>query len=413
MPYIAKTLALMTLAVVSASPALASRRHPRYHSPNRHQSFLGDSKDDHAEAKPILSEYNASQWPSNTGDCLRHEIPPTSDTTWFIRDGRIYDKLCLRTLAYLVEPEERATCRVQGNCHVARGYDNDCLVNLSFDQGFSFDFEEVRRQELEWKKYACHEKTLDQCGRDHSFWWRSLFPSSRGDCRIRRRIGKRKQDVTSDNWVPWSTGPDGTVYDNDCLSRLANRLGMENPGNCTQTNTYAAHNARDVPPVEVPKTLVHATNPLGPLPGLELPTTVTDLNRLTATPVTANIPPPEKTAADIIPVPLASNIPDLQKGERIDPRPPVHKPTEALGAIPTSLPLVARAQGPPIDLDEWSCMWNVDVALPDSSPRMFDAAFGDATVDNIPLAVQRILEGELEYVSECGDGLLEDKLQVV
>ena len=409
MPYIAKTLALVTLVVVSASPALASRRHPRYNSPNRHQSFLGDNKGNHAEAKPLLSAYKASRWPSNTGDCLKHEVPSTSDTTWHIRDGRVYDKLCLKSLAYLVEPEERATCRAQGNCHVARGYDNDCLVNLSFDQGFSFDFEEVRRQELEWKKYACHGKTLDQCGRNHSLWWRSLFPSSRGDCRIRRRIEK-EQDVNSDNWIPWSIGPDGTAYDSDCLSRFANRLGMENPGNCTQTNTYAAHNARDVPSVEVPKTLVHATNPLGPLPGLELPTTATDLNHLTATPVTAYIPPPEQSAAGIIPMPLATNIPDFQKGKRIDvPQPPVHKPTEALSAIPTSLPLVTRAQDPPTDLDEWSCMWNVDITLPDSAPRMFDAAFGDATVDNIPLAVQRILKGELEDFSECGDGLLEDK----
>jgi hypothetical protein len=264
------------------------------------------------------------------------------------------------------------------------------------------------RQELEWKKSVCRRKTLDQCGHDHSFWWRSLFPSSRDDCRIRGRAGNERQGASSHNWVPWSTGPDGTVYDNDCLSRFANRLGMDNPGNCTQTGTNVSHNGRDLSPPEIPKTLVHATTPSGIQPDLEFPTSVTDPSHLIATPVVAPLPPSEDLIASGLPEPLTTDIPDLQKRERSDiPLSPVRTLAETASALPTPLPIVNRAQGS--TADEWSCMWDVDVTLPDSAPRMFDTIFGDTVVDEIPLVAQRIFKGELEDLSECGDVLREER----
>jgi hypothetical protein len=54
-------------------------------------------------------------------------------------------------------------------------------------------------------------------------------------------------------------------------------------------------------------------------------------------------------------------------------------------------------------------MWDVDVTLPDSAPRMFDTIFDDTVVDEIPLVAQRIFKGELEDLSECGDVLREER----
>ncbi|KAF9645475.1 hypothetical protein BDM02DRAFT_508389 [Thelephora ganbajun] len=394
MSYNARTLVLTTLVVICASPVLASRRHLRYYSSNPHPYFVGDSKNYHTKIKATSPEYGASQWPSNTDDCLSSEVHLRPNApALYLRDGQVYDKRCLKTLAYLVEPEERAVCRTQNDCHYTRGYDNDCLIQLPFDQGFNFDLEEARRQELEWKKFVCHGKTLDQCGRDHSSWWRSRFPSSRDDCRIRGRADKRTQD---DNWVPWSIGPYGTLYDNDCLSRFANRLGMENPRNCTQTNTYVAREARDAPPVELPKTLVYATDPSGIQPHLAFPTAVTNPSRLTATP----IPTPEDSISDIISEPFTTNIPDFRKSDA--PPPPARTLTETANAVPTSLPLTTRDQGSATDVDEWPCMWDVDVTLPDSAPGMFDAAFGNVTVDETQVVTQKIFTGDLR---ECGDAI--------
>lgn len=409
MAYRTRNLVFTTLVVACASSVLASRHHRRFHSSHRHPSFLGDNENYNTEAKLTLSEYNTFQWPSNTEDCLRSEARFTHDAfDWYLHDSQVYDRHCLKTLAYLVEPEERAVCRMQGGYHDARGYDNDCLIQLSFDQGFSFDSEETSRQELEWKKFVCRGKTLDQCGRGHSRRWKGLFPSSRSDCRIRGWIDKERGDLSNDDWVLWSIGPNGVTYDTDCLSRFANRLGMKNPGNCTQTNNYVIHNRRDVPAKEIPKTLVHATNPSGIQPDLEFPTGITDPGRLPVTPVTPYIPLSEGPITGIIPEPLTTDVPDFRRRRRNDiPPSPARTLAETADAlVPTPLPLVNRAQS--LVPDEWSCMWEVNVTLPDCAPRMFDVVFGNATVDEIPLGTQKVLKGELENLSECEDALRED-----
>jgi len=396
MPYIARNIVLTTLLAICASSVLASRRHP--------PSYIEDNKNYHTKIKPVFPEYDTSQWPSNTDDCLRPGAPLYSDTpALYLHDGQFYDKSCLKTLAYLVEPEERTACRTQSDCHYARGYDNECLIQLSLEQCFDFDFEEMRRQELEWKESVCRGKTLDQCGRDHSSWWRSYFPSSRDDCLIHGKAGKRGQGGPGDNWVPWSIGPHGTLYDDDCLSRFANRLGMENSGNCTQTNTYVTHEAHEAPPVELPKTLVYATGPSEIQPHLEVLTDVANLNHLTAMPVTTHIPTPEDSIANIIP----TGIPAIQKrkGNGTSPS-PVHALTQTVKTLTTPLPLVNRAQRSATD--GWSCMWDVNVTLPDSAPGMFDFAFGDSAADETPLVTQRIFKGVLEDLSECSDVIGEE-----
>lgn len=381
MPYNPRYLVLTILVVICASSVLASRRHPRHYSSNHRPSFVGDNKDYRAEAMTILSQYDTSYWPSNTDDCLRPELLRPDASAYYLHDGQFYDKRCLKTLAYLVEPEERAACRTQSDCHHARGYDNECLMQLSLDQDFDFSFGEMRRQELEWKKFVCHGKTLDQCGRDHSPWWRSRFPSSHDDCRIHKRADQR-QDTLNDNWVPWSIDPHGTLYDSDCLSRFANRLGMENPGNCTQANTYVIHEAREAPRVELPKTLLYAANPSGIQPHTLLPTRVTQI----ATPATTYIP-----------IPTDDSVGWERKRDDIPPS-PVRTLTQTANVLASSLPLVSRAQGSATDVDEWSCMWDVYVALPDPAPGMFDASFGGATIDK----TQRVAEGKSEG-SECSD----------
>jgi len=393
MRYTARNLAL-TLVVTCASSVLASRRHPRHYSSNHHPSYVGGNKNYRTGASPIFPEYKTSHWPSNTDNCLRPVVHPLPDApAWYLHDGKLYDKSCLKTLVYLVEPEERAACRTRSDCHYSRGYDDGCLIQLTLDHGFDFNFEEVRRQELEWKRSVCHGKTLDQCGRDHSSWWRSRFPSSRDDCRIHGQTDKKWLDASSDGWIPWSVGPYGTLYDDDCLSRYANRLGMENPGNCTQTNTYVTHEAREAPPVELPKTLVHAADPSGIQPHLEFPTGVTNPSGLAPTPVTRHIPFHEDSITDMTPEPLTAGIPDGLKRERHDIfPPPVRTLTEITDVLPTSLPLASRALGSVTD--GWSCMWAVDVTLPDPDPGMFDVIFGNATVDNASLIAQRIGNGE-------------------
>ena len=393
---------VLALVVTSSSSALASRRHPRYYSSNHHPSYVAGSKSYHSGANTIFPGYETFHLPSNTDDCLRPGVRPLPDApAWYLHDGKIYDKSCLKALVYLVEPEERATCRTQSDCHYSRGYDDGCLIRLSLDHGFDINFEEMRRQELEWKRSVCHGTTLDQCGREHSSWWRSRFPSSRDDCRIHGEADKNLQDCSGDNWVPWSVGPHGTLYDNDCLSRYANRLGMENPGNCTQTNTYEAREAPSVP-VELPKTLVYATGPSGIQPHLEFPTAVTNPSGLAPTLVTTYIPTSEDSVTDIIHKPLTTGIPDDLKREGNDiPRPPVRTPTEIVNSLPTSLPLVSRAQES--TTKEWSCLWGVDAVLPDPAPGMFDAIFGNATVDKESSAPQRVVKGELKDLSGCSD----------
>ena len=395
---------VLTLAVTSSSSVLASRRHPRYYSSSHHPSYVGGDKNRHTGAGTIIPEYEISRWPSNTDDCVRTAVRPLPDApAWYLHDGKFYEKSCLKTLVYLVEPEDRAACRTQSDCHYSRGYDDGCLIQLSLDHGFDFDFEEMRRQELEWKGSVCHGKTLDQCGRDHSSWWRSRFPSSRDDCHIRGQTDKKWQVGSGDNWVPWSVGPRGTLYDNDCLMRYANRLGMENPGNCTQINTREVQEAA---PVELPKTLVYATGPSGIQPHLEFPTAVTNPSGFAPTPVTY-IPTLKDSFTDITPEPLATGIPDGLRRERNDiSPPPVRTPTEIANALPTSLQLVSRTQDSAAD--EWSCMWDVDVALPDPAPGMFDTAFGNTTVYNVPLVAQRVGKGELEDLSECSDSVGEE-----
>lgn len=383
MPYNPSHFVLTTLVVIYASSVLASRSHPRHYSSNHCPSFVGDNKNYGAETLAILSQHDISYWPSNIDDCLRPELRLRPDaSTYYLHDGQFYDKSCLKTLAYLVEPDERAVCRTQSDCHHARGYDNECLVQLSLDQDFNFNFEEMRRQELEWKEFVCHGKTLDQCGREHSLWWRNRFPSSRDDCRIHERADQR-EDVWNGNWIPWSIGPHGTLYDDDCLSRFANRLGMENPGNCTRDSTYVIHEAREASRVELPKTLLYAPDPSRIQPHTVSPTPVT--------PVTTYIPAP-------------TDAPVSWEGKRSDiPPSPVRTLTQTVNVIASSLPLVSRAQGSTTGVDEWSCMWRVYVALPDLAPGMFDASFGSATIDKSSLVTQRIAEGELEG-SECSDG---------
>ena len=178
---------------------------------------------------------------------------------------------------------------------------------------------------------------------------------------------------------------------------------MENPGNCTQTIDYVIRNGRDVLPTEIPKTLVHATNPSGIQPDLEVPTGLADPDRLTATPVTSYIPLTEDPITEIVPESLTTNIPDLRKRNDISPS-PVRTFAEAADALlPTPLPLVHRAYGSAPD--EWSCMWEVNVTLPDSAPRMFDVIFGNATVDEIPLGTRRVSKGELGDLGEDGNAL--------
>ena len=402
--YITRNLVL-TLAVTSSSSVLGSRRHPLYYSSNRHPSYVGGAKNYRTGAGAIFPEYETSHWPSNTDDCHRPGVRPLPDApAWYLHDGKTYDKSCLKALVYLVEPEERAACRTQSDCDYSRGYDDGCLVRLSLDLGFNFDFEGMRRQELEWKRSVCHGKTLDHCGRNHSSWWRSRFPSSRDDCRIHEQADTMWQDGSGDNWVPWSVSPHGTLYDDDCLSRYANRLGMENPGNCTQTNT---HEAREGPPLKLPKTLVHATGLSGIQPHLELPTGVINPSGLTPTSVTKHIPTLEDSITDISLGPLTTGIPDGLKRERNDiPPPPVRTPTEIANALPTSLSLVSRAQGSATD--EWSCMWDVNITLPDPAPGIFDMVFGNATVDNAPLVAQSIGKGDLEDLDEGCDVIGEE-----
>ena len=401
MRYTVRNLVL-TLAFAFSTSVLATRRHPRYYSSNHHPSYAGGDKNHRTGASTIFPEYELTHWPSNTDDCLRPGVRPVPDApAWYLHDGKLYEKSCLKTLVYLVEPEERAACRTQSGCHYSRGYDDTCLIQLALDRGFDFDFEETGQQELEWKGSVCRGKTLDQCGRDHSSWWRSRFPSSRDDCVIRGRTDKKRQGGSGDNWVPWSIGPHGTLYDDDCLSRYANRLGMENPRNCTQVN---AREAREAPPIELPKTLVYATGPSGIQPHLEFPTGVTDPSGLTPTPVPTYIPTLKDSITDITPGPLTTGIPDGLKGERNDiPPPPVRTPTDIASALPTSLQLVSRTQDSATD--EWSCIWIVDVILPDPAPGMFDIAFGNATVDKVPLVAQKVGKGELEDLSECTDTL--------
>lgn len=398
----------MALVVICASSVLASRRHPRHYSQNHQPSFVGNDKNHSTRAKTTFLEYDTSFWPSSTDDCLRPEVHHCPDApAYYLHGDQFYDKRCLEALAYLVEPEERAACRARSDCHHARGYDNECLMQLPFDQGFNFDFEEMRRQELEWKMFACHGKTLDQCGRDYSPWWRSRFPSSREDCRIHRRVNKKRQDTSIDSWIPWTIGPHGTLYDNDCLSHFAYRLGMENPGNCTQTNTYATHKAREVPPVELPKTLLHATNPSGIQPHLVLPTGVTDPDRLATTPLATYIPVPHDSIADIIPETFTTGIPIGRQRKRDDiPSSSVRTLTQTANALATFLPLVSRARGP--TTDEWSCMWDVDATLPDPALWMFDATFGDGIIDKTPLVTQSVAKGELEDLSECSNVIEEE-----
>lgn len=408
MVYRTINLTLTALVVVCTSSVLASRHHPRSHSSHRNPSFLGYNENYRAEAKLAFSEFDTFRWPSSTADCLRSKVRVTPDgPARYLHDGQVYDRHCLKTLAYLVGPDERAVCRKQSDCHDVRGYDDDCLIRLSFDQSLSLDLEGTRRQELEWKQLTCHGKTLDQCGRDHSLWWRSLFPSSLDDCRIRGWTGKEREGAPSDNWVPWSIGPNGATYDTDCLSRFASRLEMKNPGNCTQTNNYVIHNHRDVPPTEIPETLVHAPNPSGIRPDLEFPTTLVDPDHLTATPVPTYIPMSEDPVTDIMHEPLTTGIPRLRRKRSDIPPSPVRTLAETADAIvPTSLPLVNRAQSS--DPDEWSCMWDVNVTLPDFSPRMFDAVFGNSTVDEIRLGARKILKGEPEILSGYGDTLGEE-----
>ena len=402
MPHAARNTVLATLLTICASSVLASRRHPRHYSSNHHPSFVGGNKDYRAETNTNSLEYSTPNWPSKTDDCLASEVRLGPDAlALYLHDGRLYDKNCLKTLVYLVEPEERAACRARNDCHYSRGYDNDCLIQLSFDRGFGFNFKEMRQQELEWKKSVCHGMTLDQCGRDHSSWWRNRFPSTRGDCRIRGRADEEMQGGASGSWVPWSVGPHGRLYDNDCLSRFANRLGMENPGNCTEINAYLIHEAREVPPVELPKTLVHAPDPSRIQPHLELPTSVADPAGINTTPLATYIPTPEDPITDIIPKPFTTGIPDrLGRKRSVIPPPSLRTLTKTTDALPTPLPLNSRAEG---STDQWSCMWHVDITLPDPAAGMFDATFGDATVGNVLLVAQEIGKGELEDLGGCGD----------
>ena len=388
MPYTTRNTVLTTLLVICASSVLASHRHTRHYSSNHHPSYVGGNKDYRAEADTVSLEYDTPSWPSNTDDCLRSEVRLGPNApVWYIHDGQLYDKSCLKTLVYLVEAEERAACRTQNDCHHSRGYDNECLIQLSFDRGFGFNFGEMRQRELEWKKSACRGSTLDQCGRNHSFWWRSRFPSSRDDCHIHREADNKAQGDPSDSWVSWSVGPHGALYDNDCLSRFANRLGMENPGNCTQINAYVTHEAREVSPVEFPKTLVRAPGPSGIQPHLEFPTAITDPTGLNATPLSTFIPTPKDPVTDIMSKPFPTSTPDGLEGKRDDiPTSPIRTFTNTADTLPTSLPLVSRAQDS--TTDEWSCMWNVYITLPDPAPGMFDVAFGNATVGNTPLVTQ-------------------------
>jgi hypothetical protein len=409
MPSTARNIVLTTLIIICASSVLASRRHSRHRSWNNHPSYIKGDKNYRPKVKITLPEHDTSHWPSNTDDCRGPEVHISPDApAWYLYDGQFYDKSCLKTLIYLVEPEERAACRTQSHCHYARGYDNECLMRLSLDRGFDFDFEEMRRQELEWKKFVCDGKTLEQCGRNHSSWWRSRLPSSRDDCRIHGLANEKRQGGSTDNWVPWSIDPHGMLYDNDCLSRFANRLGMENPGNCTRTDTYVAHEARGVPPTELPKTLVHVTSPSGIQPHLEFPAGVTDPS-LIATPVATDIPTFEDSITDSIPDPSAIDISGGWEGKRNEtPQLPVRTPAKPANALPTSSPFSSRAQASAVD--EWSCMWEVDVTLPDPAPEMFDATFGDTAINKTPLFTQRRVEGDLEDLSEYSN-VVEEKVE--
>lgn len=325
----------------------------------------------------IIFSKDDTYWPSKPDDCLRPEGHPRPDSpAHYLHNDQLYDKRCLKTLAYLSEPEERAACRTRSDYHYARGYDDECLMRSVFYQCFDFDFEEMMRQELEWKKFVCHGKTLDQCGRRHSPWWRSRFPSSPDDCRIHERVDKRRQDTPDDNWVPWSIGPHGILYDNDCLSRLANRLGMENPGNCTQSSTYAIREPRETPSAELLKTLLYPTGLSRFQPRLELPADTAEPDSLAVTPATT-------------PTPIPTGIPVDWEMKRDDiPQSPVRTVARTADVPAPSLPLVSRAPSPVNDVDEWSCIWDVYVTLPDIAPGMFDAALGDAIIDKTPLAVQ-------------------------
>lgn len=335
----------------------------------------------------IFSEDDTSHWPSKPDDCLPPEGHPRPDSH-YLHDDKFYDKNCLKTLVYLTEPEERAACRTQSDCHYARGYDDECLMRSVFHQCFDFDFEEMMRQELEWKKFVCCGKTLDQCGRGHSPWWRSRFPTSPDDCRIHERVDKMRQDTPDDNWVPWSIGPYGILYDNDCLSRFANRLGMENPRNCTQSSAYATHEPRETSPsVGLPKTPLYPSGLPRFQPRLALPTDTAESDLLVATTST----------------PILTDTPaDRERKRNNIPRSPVRTAARSVDAPAPSFPPVGRAQSPVDDVDEWSCIWDVYVILPDIALGMFDAALGDGIVDKTPLAVQWVTEGELEG-NECDD----------
>lgn len=177
---------------------------------------------------------------------------------------------------------------------------------------------------------------------------------------------------------------------------------MENPRNCTRTNTYIIHEAREAPPAELPKTLLYATNPSEIQPHLVLPTVTTDPDGLA---VTTYIPVPKGSIADgIIPEPLATSVPIGRKRKRDHfSSSPVRMLTQSADALATSLPSVSHAHGSATD--EWSCMWDVNVTLPGPAPGMFDAAFGDGTVEKPPLVTQVIDEGELEGLSECSGSI--------
>lgn len=53
-------------------------------------------------------------------------------------------------------------------------------------------------------------------------------------------------------------------------------------------------------------------------------------------------------------------------------------------------------------------MWNVNAILPDPAPEMFDATFGNDTVDKTSLVALMIVKGELEDLSECSGAVEEE-----
>ena len=53
-------------------------------------------------------------------------------------------------------------------------------------------------------------------------------------------------------------------------------------------------------------------------------------------------------------------------------------------------------------------MWNVNVTLPGPAPGMFDAAFGNGTIEKTSLVAQGVDRGELEDLRECSDTIGEE-----